>query len=221
MDDSTERPNLSVFLQTVVTDWGTRITGIASLPATIIGMFADPAYAKVLWVAGGVTCALWTAYQVWSKERKRVIELHGRPEVLLESVDIPIARNSVMKTLQLTNPSAYPAMNVTLAAIRVEERDGNSIEIEFLPLSEVAKEAKTVECVIHGTGGLSRKDLLACLKLDRRVTLYGTLRGTFQTAVQFSNYGDANRWEIQYALECDFTAGLILCRPGICTNLRV
>jgi hypothetical protein len=220
MDESTERPNLSVFLQVVFADWRSRVTGIAFLPATVIGMFVVPAYPKVLLVLGSVACALCTAYQVWSKERKRVIELHGRPEVLLESVDIPIAANATRKALQFTNPSAYPAMNITIANIRVEERDGNPIEIEFQPVSHLAKDAKTVEYAIRGTGVLSRMDLLTCLKLDRRVTLYGTLRGTFQTTVEFSNYGNAKRWEIQYALECDFTAGRIFCHPGTCRSLR-
>jgi hypothetical protein len=183
-------------------------------------MFVGPAYAKILWIAGGVACALWTAYQVWSKERKRVIELHGRPRVLLESVDIPIAAKASVKALQLKNDSAHPAMNVTLANIRVEERDGTSAEIEFRPLRHLGNDAQTVDYVIRGTGGLSQRDLLTFLKSDRRVTLYGTLRGTFHTAVQFSNYGNAHRWEIQYALECDFTANRILCRPGTCMNLK-
>jgi len=220
MVESTQRPSPKVFLRVVWEDWGSRVSGVASVPSTLLGFFTTTTYAKNTWFVIAVLCVLLAAYRAWVKERERVIELHGRPEVLLAGVQVVEAKNVVANVLQLTNSSNSVATNITISDIRVQESDGNRVEVEFRDVSHLSRDPANVEYVIHGTGGKSRRDLLACLGLDKRVSLQKTPHAEFTTVVGFSNYGGTGRWEIQYTLECDFTAHRIFCRPGVCNKVQ-
>jgi hypothetical protein len=220
MLDPAEKPTLGVFSRVVWADWGSRVSGVASVPFTIAALMANPMYGKSIWIALAVLCVLLTAYQVWARERRHVVELHGRPEVLLATLQIG-AQHGVEYLLRFNNASDNVATNVTLNSVQVEEASGNVITVEFSPLSHLSRSPapENMHYVIRGTGGISRRNLIEALGLDKRADLAKTPHIDYKILVGFSNYGGTDRWETQYTLECDLISKSIFCRPGSCTKV--
>src|SRR5258708_397502 len=77
MPEETKKASLREFCAVVWQDWGSRVSGGFSIPFTLFALFAKADYAKVIWAALAAIGIIATAYQVWAKERKKVVELEN------------------------------------------------------------------------------------------------------------------------------------------------
>jgi hypothetical protein len=73
MDTRPRNPTIGEFLRVILADWGSRVSGILSVPFTALAVFVKADYAKAIWSALAVTGWIATFYQVWAKERKERI----------------------------------------------------------------------------------------------------------------------------------------------------
>jgi hypothetical protein len=77
MPEQTKPPSIPEFFWVLWKDWGSRVSGGLSIPFTILALFAKANYTRAIWAILASVGILTTIYQVWSKERKRVVELEA------------------------------------------------------------------------------------------------------------------------------------------------
>jgi len=69
--------SLREFMSVIWEDWGTRVTGGLSVPFTVMALISKADYAKAIWGTCAFIGVLATIYQVWAKERGRVVNLEA------------------------------------------------------------------------------------------------------------------------------------------------
>src|SRR5260370_1185054 len=78
-------PNIKGFFLVIWNDWGARMSGIFTVPFTILTI-AFSGYARGLFGAMAIFAFLITAYRIWADERMRlvVLEQHFAPRLRIE-----------------------------------------------------------------------------------------------------------------------------------------
>jgi hypothetical protein len=103
MSDLEQQARIRDFVGALVSNWGSRITGIASIPATILSLAFSGRILRITFGATAVLCFLWAAYSVWSKERTRNTQLQQR--------------------------SRHPQITITASSLRVEPNSATSADV--------------------------------------------------------------------------------------------
>jgi hypothetical protein len=68
-------PSVQEYVVSAYRDWGTRVTGILSIPFTVAALMSASDYAKPIFVTLALICFVLTVYFVWARERERVQNL--------------------------------------------------------------------------------------------------------------------------------------------------
>jgi hypothetical protein len=103
VSDLEQQARIRDFVRALVSNWGSRVTGIASIPATILSLAFPGPILRVTFGATAVLCFLWAAYSVWAKERKRNMQLQQR--------------------------SRRPQISITASSLRVEPDSATSADV--------------------------------------------------------------------------------------------
>lgn len=79
-------PNIREFLRVLWNDWGTRMSGIFTVPFTIAAIVTSSAYGQAIFGTMAVSAFLITAYRIWADERRKLVslELHLAPGLRIE-----------------------------------------------------------------------------------------------------------------------------------------
>jgi hypothetical protein len=99
---SAKARSLGGFARVIWEDWGSRVSGGLSVPFTALALFSKADYGKVIWGVLAILGILTTIYQVWSKERKKVVELQSKIDAELNTeADI---RGDILIEISAVNP---------------------------------------------------------------------------------------------------------------------
>jgi len=77
VEGSANPPSLGEFFSVIWEDWGSRVSGALSVPFTALALWSRATYDQVIWGVLAFIGILATLFQVWAKERKRVVELES------------------------------------------------------------------------------------------------------------------------------------------------
>jgi hypothetical protein len=215
-------PGPVAYLQAFVGDWFAIISGGLSVPLTIYSLSQNTPFAKGIWGSIAVIGFLLAGYRIWGKERTRVLELHGRPELTIETIRIGGAMDG-RYLFRLHNSSDNAATRVILSPITSQK---GVLVAEFTMVASVIKSPVGADMgyaiKVASTGkpvtGPGNDDLLQTFSLD--MTPQGCLT-SYPTHLEFSNYGDEDRWQMDYTLELLLEEKQILCVPGQCRKITV
>jgi hypothetical protein len=103
VSDLEQQARIRDFVRALLSNWGSRITGIASIPATILSLAFSGPILRITFGATAVLCFLWAAYSVWAKERKRNMQFQQR--------------------------SRRPQISITASSLRVEPDSATSADV--------------------------------------------------------------------------------------------
>jgi len=126
----------------------------------------------------------------------------------------------VSNMISLYNTGESVATNVTISAIITE----GGANIEFAPVPSVIK-ALTATWVnyvmkIGQTRVPPNNNLLDVLKMCTTVQS-GQTTASYPVSVSFSNYGELDRWQTDFRVNCDFSQHTIVFLPGTCRKISV
>lgn len=122
---------LRKFLKAVSRDWGSRVTGSASIPLTILAFWADTPSLRSAWAVFAIGCLVFAAFRVWASEyhRAEVAEAQLanpiRPWVVVDSysasyqVDEETGEEYLSESIHIVNRGQVPAVNITIPDIRL------------------------------------------------------------------------------------------------------
>jgi hypothetical protein len=152
----------------------------------------------------------YTGYRVWANERKRVILLSGRPQVVLK--EYPGLNSPLL--FQVENISTDIATNVSVREIKHE-----NLIMRFDQIGSIGNRIhENTSCVVRIDGFPEHKiDSDSFFILLSRSEDEGIF--TLPTNLEFSNYGCTRRWSVDYVLVCDAKKKRIACKPGKCLEI--
>ena len=75
--DSAESPTIMRFLQAIVGEWLTSMSGAASVVFTVIALLVSLRSAKLVFTTLAIVCAVTASYRVWAAERKALIRVQN------------------------------------------------------------------------------------------------------------------------------------------------
>ncbi len=159
MAEAVAVPSIREFLRVVWSDWGSRVSGIASVPFTILALFAKADYARVIWGTLALVALFATVYQVWGKERKAFlqevaknnhplltgafVEGHFRAALMASSLasednETEITADNVQDThmtfkVRVVNERPV-STNITDARLTVNIEDGRIFQVRPMPI---------------------------------------------------------------------------------------
>jgi hypothetical protein len=207
------------FIRAFYSSWGKGVTGTASAPLFVAALFLN-GVPRIISAALGFLCFLSASYLVWADERRRVVQVQGRPEVSLNILRMGNALDGEW-FFRLTNSSDNTAMNVTLTPVT----DG-IVRYEFDSIPSIVKSPAPSNMNYRAIVPLSpplpsiplpgnNRDMVRVLGLGKAG---GT--ETYGTSLKFSNYGSDSTWQIEYLLECNFENNTMKCIAGACRKVR-
>ena len=195
------------FFRAYYSSWGSGVTGTASAPL-FVAAFLTSGVPRIASASFAFICFLSASYIVFSKERKRVIELTGRPEVSFTIMRLggPVDGSFFFRFL---NASESTATNVTLSAIR----SGQAL-YEFHSLGSLVKSPAPTAMNYKGSlngnpfpAEADPQDILRVFSICGKQLIY-------ETQLEFSNFDGGLRWQVDYRLKCDYESKTISCVPG-------
>jgi hypothetical protein len=214
-------PGPIAFLRAIFSDWFSGVSGAVSVPLTIYSLLQKTALAKTIWAFSAIIAFLVACFRVWARERTRVVELHGRPEITIEIQTI--GNMSTEYLVAMFNSSEHVATRITLSSLTTENGE---LLIMFVSVPSIIRKAVASYMdyyLADVDSGQSLRDpdgppveLLEALKFG---SPEATAMTTYQLKLEFSNYGDEDRWQTDYVLECDFNEGEIRFVPGKCRKI--
>jgi hypothetical protein len=206
---------LKDYIRAYYKSWGSGLTGSASAPFFIYAIIAK-GVPRYLSAAFALCAFLAASYLVWKREREAIVQLQGRPEVSLSITRIGTPQMG-QHLFGLMNASESTATNVTLSPIS----EGNFI-YRFDPIPSIVRSTANAYMDYHATTlagtaiGAHNTDMVRVLGTGKAL---GSVL-TYETKLEFSNFGDVSRWQSDYSLRFDFDAGAITCTPGACRKIR-
>lgn len=220
--ERTPPPGAIAFLRAIFGDWLTGISGGISVPLTIYSLFQSTPFAKTIWAISAIVAFLSAGFRIWAKERTRVLELHGRPELTIETIRIGGAMDG-RYLFRLHNSSDNAATRVILSPITSQK---GVLVADFTMVASVIKTpvgadmGYAIKVASSGKPVTSpgSDDLMQTFSLDMTPQDCMT---SYPTRLEFSNYGDEDRWQMDYVLEFLLEEKQILCIPGQCRKLIV
>lgn len=212
MPSPVDPPNLLVYAKEALSDWGSKVSGILSIPFTIfalivaIGLLGDQSWwnskwALFSWFSIALLAWAWTGYAVWRKERLNVIELHGRPQVTLKCRMMKKESDWYPHFSLMNHSETDAAVNVSLAGIREP-----GFDITFSRVDRIGRHEEYVSYAI-----------LVGTKKTEDFFLVTSTTQSLPTILEFSNYGEERTWQLHYTLEIDHDNKLVSCRAGTCS----
>src|SRR5579862_5955256 len=217
--------SLGKYLRALLAKWVALITG-----GSITAAIAVWEHWKGTSVPAGTYSAILAlflfiaSFLAWRKRDQEATSLatsldqvRGRPEV---SFTILPAGGELDRVwlFRFLNASESTAVNVTLSPIVQGDED---VVYEFAPIPSLVKSpapATMVYRVRIGTVEIPRQqgnqDMLFMLTLGRGGNK------SYETKLEFSNYGEASRWQVDYRIDCNYENKTMTCVSGPCRKLR-
>jgi hypothetical protein len=210
-------PGPIAFLRAIFSDWLSGVSGGLSVPLTIYSLFQNSALAKTLWAISAIIAFLFAVYRIWSKERTRVVELHGRPELTINCLLTGSAVNGEY-LIGLYNSNDNVATNVSMSNLTTDK----GAVIEFSVVATVLKAATATwmdyKMKLGQTPVPGGNNLIHVLKLSTTLQT-GQRSASYPVSLSFSNYGQLDRWETDFSVNCDFNQYTVSFVPGACRKL--
>ena len=122
------------FFAAVGRDWTTRLTGVATIPLTVIALYANTSTQRAAWATVAVAAFVISAYRVWHAEYVRaesaeaLVAGRPRPWVIIDKYgwetheDENTGEEYDVETLHLVNRGDAAAINITVPPLRVRGR---------------------------------------------------------------------------------------------------
>ena len=145
------QPTVGNFLSSVWSDWGARVSGALSVPFVYLGLFAKAGYTRIIYTCLALIGVLITIFQVWAKERKKVLALNeqcialkeqftaiGGPELFIGYGYVPVG--STHPLIVVANNKGMVAYNVTLKI----PRDGSKVQSKIINILRDDAETRSI-----------------------------------------------------------------------------
>lgn len=135
-------PSISTWTSEAFSEWGSRVSGMLSVPLTVAALVASlypgqhwwsSTVAAACWVLSATIAWGWTGYSMWAKERRRVISLHGRPVVVPELLPIN-SESDPHWLIGVRSTTDDVAINVMLDPVKISDY----VTLEFDPIPSLA-----------------------------------------------------------------------------------
>ena len=217
--ESIPNPGPTAFLRAIFSDWLSGISGGLSVPLTIYSLFQNSALAKTIWAMSAIIAFLFAGYRIWVKERTRVVELHGRPELTINCLltGSPVIGEYL---IGLYNSSENVATDVSMSALTTDK--GAVIEFSVVPAVLKAATATWMnyEMKMGQTWVPAGNNLIHVLKMTSTLPT-GVKTASYPVSLSFSNYGQLDRWQTEFSVNCDFDRSTVSFVPGTCRKVIV
>jgi hypothetical protein len=125
---------LRKFLRAVSRDWGSRITGAASIPLTVLALWADTPLQRWAWAVFAITCLLVALFRIWVFEYRRAedaevkLKTPPRPWLIIDRYssetfeDEETGQEGVWETIHVVNRGQAPAVSIVIPEIHLAGR---------------------------------------------------------------------------------------------------
>ena len=162
------------FLYAIGRDWGSLVTGSASVPLVIVAFFANTPTQRVVWAIFALVCFGYASFRVWAAEYRRAESAEGklaaipRPWVAVDGYEGFYAEDSetgeehLVETLRVVNRGDAPAVSIDIPSIQFTNRTarlltplptlgpGESIETRIMNLRYVLEAVKAKTPTVQG-----------------------------------------------------------------------
>lgn len=121
---------LRKFLKAISRDWGSSVTGSASIPLTVLAFWADTPIQRSAWAIFAIACLVFASFRVWVFEYHRAevaeakLAVPLRPWVIVNSyspswpVDEETGEEYLLESIHIVNRGAAPAVNIIIPDIQ-------------------------------------------------------------------------------------------------------
>lgn len=124
---------LRKFLKAISRDWGSLVTGAASIPITILAFWANTPLQRTAWAIFAITCLLVALFRIWAFEYRRAeaaetkLSMSPRPWLTIdcysaEVVEDEMDREYLWEKLHIVNRGQAPAVNIVIPEIQLAGR---------------------------------------------------------------------------------------------------
>jgi hypothetical protein len=122
------------FLSAILRDWGSRVTGVASVPLTIAAFWANTPTQRILWAAFALACFGYASFRIWVAEYRRAetaeakLKSNPHPWVAVDDYDgvyeedAGTGKEALFETLRIVNRGDAPAVNIEISPIQFTNR---------------------------------------------------------------------------------------------------
>jgi hypothetical protein len=120
---------LRKFLRAISRDWGSRVTGSASIPLTVLAFWADTPSQRSAWAIFAIACLGFASFRVWVFEYRRAevaeaqLATPRKPWVVVNSyspswsVDDETGEDYLSESIHIVNRGEVPAVNIIISDI--------------------------------------------------------------------------------------------------------
>jgi hypothetical protein len=171
------------FLYAIGRDWGSLVTGGASLPLIILAFFANTPTQRVVWAVFAIACFGYASFRIWAAEYRRAETAESkladipRPWVVVDGYESFYAEGAetgeehLVETLRVVNRGDAPAVSIDIPTVQFTNRTarlltplptlgpGESIETRILNLRYVMEAAKAKTPTVQGQSWSARLPL--------------------------------------------------------------
>ena len=121
---------LRKFLKAIGRDWGSSVTGSASIPLTILAFWADTPIQRSAWAIFAIACLVFASFRVWVFEYHRAevaeakLAVPLRPWVIVNRYstswpeDEETGEEYLLESIHIVNRGEVPAVNIIIPDIR-------------------------------------------------------------------------------------------------------
>lgn len=136
MDTTSAKPTVKEFVVMVWQDWGSRVSGVLSVPFTVLALLAKSDYARGIWGVLAFVALFLTIYQVWARERKKRREAE---EKLVPTLKLYNLKRREFSDSTLKNQTEYHFFVFNSSAgksitVEVQLRNMEPVGIQYLPV---------------------------------------------------------------------------------------
>ena len=122
------------FLYAIGRDWGSRVTGGASVPLTILAFFANTPTQRIVWAVFALACFGYASFRIWGAEYRRAesaeakLTVSPRPWVAIDGYegvyaeDVETGEEYLVETLRIVNRGDAPAISIEIPPIQFTNR---------------------------------------------------------------------------------------------------
>jgi hypothetical protein len=171
------------FLYAIWRDWGSLITGGASVPLIVLAFFANTPTQKAVWAVFAIACFGYASFRVWAAEYCRAETAEGklitlpRPWVVIDGYESSWAEDAetreeyLIETLHIVNRGDVAAVSIAIPSIKSYNRTarllsplptlgpGESTETRILNLRHVMEAVKMNTPTVLGQSWSARLNL--------------------------------------------------------------
>ena len=121
---------LRKFLKAISRDWGSRLTGGASIPLTVLAFWVDTPIQRSAWAIFAIACLVFASFRVWVFEYRRAevaetqLATPRRPWVVVNSyspswpVDEETGEEYLSESIHIVNRGEVSAVNIIIHDIK-------------------------------------------------------------------------------------------------------